>query len=69
MEMLANLCTTIVGKILLSLIVWVVGKFIVKKIVGLMTKIPGLNKIEPNTGAAPITFPKRMGTVHLRRFP
>ena len=49
MEMLANLCTTIVGKILLSLIVWFVGKFIVKKIVGLMTKIPGLDKIDPNT--------------------
>lgn len=49
MEALANLCTTVVGKVILALVVWFVGKFLVKKIVGLAGKIPGLDKIEPNT--------------------
>ena len=49
MEAITNLCTTVVGKVLLSLVVWFVGKFIVKKLLGLVSKIQVLEKIEPNT--------------------
>ena len=45
----ADLCTTIVGKIILAIIVWFVGKFIVKKLVALAGKIKTLEKLEPNT--------------------
>ena len=49
MSTFAEFCTSIVGKVLLALVVWFVGKFAIKKILGLMDKIKGLNKIEPNT--------------------
>ena len=49
MEALTNLCTTVVGKVLLAIVVWFVGKFIVSKILGLVGKIKVLDKIEPNT--------------------
>lgn len=49
MEALANLCTTVVGKVLLAIVVWFVGKFIVNKIMGLVGKIKVLEKVEPNT--------------------
>ena len=49
MEALANLCTTVVGKVLLAIVVWFVGKFIVNKIMGLVGKIKVLDKIEPNS--------------------
>ena len=49
MEALANLCTTVVGKVLLAIVVWFVGKFIVSKIMGLVGKIKVLEKVEPNT--------------------
>lgn len=49
MEALTNLCTTVVGKVLLAIVVWFVGKFIVGKIMQLVGKIKVLDKIEPNT--------------------
>lgn len=49
MSTFSEFCTSIVGKVLLALVVWFVGKFAVKKILGLMDKIKGLDKIEPNT--------------------
>ena len=49
MEALANLCTTVVGKVLLAIVVWFVGKFIVSKIMRLVGKIKVLEKVEPNT--------------------
>ena len=49
MQTITELCTTVVGKALLALIVWIVGKFIIKKILGLVEKIKALDKIEPNT--------------------
>ena len=49
MEALTNLCTTVVGKVLLAIVVWFVGKFIVNKLLGLVGKIKALDKIEPNT--------------------
>ena len=49
MEALTNLCTTVVGKVLLAIVVWFVGKFIVGKIMQLVAKIKVLDKIEPNT--------------------
>ena len=49
MEAIANLCTTVVGKVLLAIVVWFVGKAIVNKIIGLITKMKFLDKIEPNT--------------------
>ena len=45
----ASLCTTVVGKVLLALVVWFAGKFIIKKVVALVSKIKGLEVIEPNT--------------------
>ncbi len=49
MEALTELCTTIVGKVLLALLVWIIGKFVIKKILGLVEKIKPLEKIDPNT--------------------
>ena len=49
MSTFAEFCTSIVGKVLLALVVWFVGKFAIKKILGLLDKIKGLDKIEPNT--------------------
>ena len=49
MEALTNLCTTVVGKVLLAIVVWFIGKFIVGKIMQLVGKIKVLDKIEPNT--------------------
>ena len=49
MEAITNPCTTVVGKVLLAIVVWFVGKFIVNKILGLVGKIKVLDKIEPNT--------------------
>jgi small conductance mechanosensitive channel len=39
----------VVGKVLLAIVVWFVGKFIVTKIMGLVGKIKVLEKVEPNT--------------------
>ena len=49
MEALANLCTTVVGKVLLAIVVWFVGKFIVNKVMGLVGKIKVLDKIDLST--------------------
>ena len=49
MEAITNLCTTVVEKVLLAIVVWFVGKFIVNKLLGLVGKIKALDKIEPNT--------------------
>ena len=49
MEAITNLCTTVVGKVLLAIVVWFVGKFVVNKLLGLVGKIKVLDKIEPNT--------------------
>ena len=49
MEAITNLCTTVVGKVLLAIVVWFVGKFIVNKLLGLVGKIKVLDKVEPNT--------------------
>ena len=49
MQMITELCTTIVGKVLLALVVWFVGKAIIRKLLSLVEKIKALDKIEPNT--------------------
>ena len=49
MQMITELCTTIVGKVLLALVVWFVGKAIIRKLLSLVEKIKALEKIEPNT--------------------
>ncbi len=49
MQALTNLCTTVVGKVLLALVVWCVVQFIVKKVMGLVAKIKVLEKVDPNT--------------------
>ena len=49
MTSLASLCTTVVGKVILALIVWIIGKAIVKKLVELTGKVKSLEKLEPNT--------------------
>ena len=45
----ASFCTNVVGKVILAIIVWFVGKFVVKKVTVLVSKINALEKIEPNT--------------------
>ena len=45
----ASFCTNVVGKVILAIIVWFVGKFVVKKVTELVSKINALEKIEPNT--------------------
>ena len=49
MEAFVNLCTNAVGKVLLAIVVWLVGKFIVKKVLTLARNFKALEKIEPNT--------------------
>jgi len=49
MENFTALCTAVVSKILLAMIVWFVGKFIVKKLVSLFSRVKSLEKIDPNT--------------------
>ena len=49
MQTITDLCTTVVGKALLALVVWIVGRYVIKKIMGLVEKIKALDKIEPNT--------------------
>ena len=49
MEAFVNLCTNAVGKVLLAIVVWLVGKFIVKKVLTLAGNFKALEKIEPNT--------------------
>ena len=47
-ENLGALCTTVVGKILLAVIVYLVGRFIIGKLVGLVEKAKGLAKLDAN---------------------
>ena len=47
-ETIAPLCTTIVGKILLSLLVYIVGKAIINKLLKLAAKIKGIEALDPN---------------------
>ena len=46
---IASFCTNVVGKVILAVIVWFVGKMVVKKVLEVMGKISALDKIEPNT--------------------
>ena len=48
LENIGRLCTTVVGKILLALIVYLVGRFIINKLTGLVQKSKGLEKLDPN---------------------
>ncbi len=45
---LTALCTTIVGKVLLSILVYIVGKAIIAKILVLAAKIRGIEALDPN---------------------
>ena len=47
MENIAAVCTTVVGRILLALVVFFVGRWIIKKIVGLAGKAGRLQKTDP----------------------
>ena len=47
-ENLGALCTTVVGKLLLAVIVYLVGRFIIGKLVGLVEKAKGLAKLDAN---------------------
>ena len=48
MEAIGALCTTIVGKILLAILVYLVGKFIIGKILNVARKIKGIEALDPN---------------------
>ena len=45
---LAALCTTVVGKILLAILVYIVGKAVIGKILQLAVKIRGIEALDPN---------------------
>ena len=45
---LTALCTTIVGKILLAIIVYIVGKAVIGKLLQLASKIKGIEALDPN---------------------
>ena len=47
-ESITNLCTTVVGKILLALLVYIIGRIIIKALVKGVEKIKGLDKLDPN---------------------
>ena len=47
-ETIAPLCTTIVGKILLALLVYIVGKAIINKLLKVAAKIKGIEALDPN---------------------
>ena len=47
-ETITNLCTTVVGKILLSILVYIVGKAIIGKIMKLVAKLRGVEALDPN---------------------
>ena len=47
MENIAALCTTVVGKILLAIIVFIVGKWVIKKLVAGFTKAGFLKNADP----------------------
>lgn len=42
------LCTTVVGRVILALLVYMVGKFIIGKLLGLAAKIRGIEALDPN---------------------
>ena len=48
METIGALCTTIVGKVLLALLVYIIGKFVIGKILGFARKIKGIEALDPN---------------------
>jgi len=47
-ESITQLCTTVVGKILLAIIVYFVGKWIIGKLLKLTSKIKGIGALDPN---------------------
>ncbi len=47
-ETITSLCTTIVGKILLAIIVYIVGKAIIGKLMKLVSKLRGVEALDPN---------------------
>ena len=46
METIGALCTTIVGKVLLALLVYIIGKFVIWKILNLARKIKGIEALD-----------------------
>ncbi len=48
MAAIAALCTTIVGKILLSILVYIIGKAVIGKILQLASKIKSIEALDPN---------------------
>ncbi len=46
-DKLISLCTTVGSKIVLALIIFIVGKIVIKKLLKLLNKIPALDKIDP----------------------
>ena len=49
MGTIASFCTNVVGKVLLAIVVWFVGKFVVKKVLEFVSRLKALDKIELST--------------------
>ncbi len=48
MEAFAALCATVVGRVLLSALAYLVGRFIIKKLMAWIEKIKGISSLDPN---------------------
>ena len=53
-----DLCTKAGGKILLAIIVFIVGRLIIGKIVGILEKREALKKVDPTVGSFATNFIK-----------
>ena len=47
-ESITALCTTVVGKILLALVVYLVGKAVIKKLLSVAARLKGIEALDPN---------------------
>lgn len=47
MKQVLSICTTAGSKLLLALVVWIVGKFVIKKIVAAVDKLKGVQSLDP----------------------
>ncbi|MBR4579239.1 MAG: mechanosensitive ion channel family protein [Oscillospiraceae bacterium] len=55
---IASLCTTVVGKLILAILVYLIGKIIVKKLVSMISSFKALDKLDPNVRSLTISAVK-----------
>ena len=55
---IASICTTVVGKLILAILVYLIGKIIVKKLVSMISSFKALDKLDPNVRSLTISAVK-----------